>query len=247
MLSLEQPLTAGNATPVCGLLLYKISCYGEFNDTYFATNHQLDLINGRPQLGVGKLLRESDLTSLLSIMKSKVEQASLLPECVLGHSSRHLSWYVKGEKRTMWFIESLGVKNNRFEVQWPNLIFTVLDNNLHVCTYAGSKRPNASTKLYHAPLMNIYDSTRVCRGNATTPEAMDLESIPDWESVIFDTRFSHINETLPLNTSEDKINGDAAYLEYFTHLSKTQGSIPARHLKSLNTNLEGYIQWLLNK
>lgn len=247
MLTLDVPNSTAEA--VCALLIYKFSGSGDMDDTIFATRHSLNLDAGRPTVGLGEAFTHSDLVSLLKLMEGKdLNEQALLPNTLLGISGRHLIWFVPSKMQRMWFTGNLNVPNDYYEMLWPNLIFLVVDNRLSVCACAGNQRPDNQTKLFHAPLMNVYDSTAVCVGNAMVPSAADIDSMLAWEKIIYDTRFTHINDTLPLrNNSKTKKDKNAIYLDWVKTKSESKRAVVASELCPLNHTLETYLKWQLNK
>lgn len=89
----------------------------------------------------------------------------------------------------MWFVEA----GTSVSVKWPHLVFIASEQNLRVFAVLGNKRPTPETKLYHAPLMNIFSDGRLCFGSAVRPDRITVDSIPEWSAAIFDSRFSHVN------------------------------------------------------
>ena len=73
------------------------------------------------------------------------------------------------------------------------------NGKLYVAALGSSRRPAASTRLYHAPLMNVDAFGRVCTGTADLPASCGIPDIPAWERVMHDTYYSHVNQNHTLN------------------------------------------------
>ncbi|MCX7096348.1 MAG: hypothetical protein NTV43_00400 [Methylococcales bacterium] len=65
-------------------------------------------------------------------------------------------------------------------------------------------RASAKTTLYQAPLMNVYASGNVCTGSAALPDECGIDQIGAWESVMFDSAFSHVNNPTTLALAKRK-------------------------------------------
>lgn len=76
---------------------------------------------------------------------------------------------------------------------WPALVLAVREQQFYVAALARNRRPTPNTPLYHAPLMNVGASGRVCTGNAELPPAVGLDALAGWEAVLTDTYFTHVN------------------------------------------------------
>jgi PRTRC genetic system protein B len=225
--------------------------YGSGYSGVTISRHPVLSCDGKPHVGAGSPFATSDLAQLTAILSDTQDDESLLlPPNLLGRSNAHLCWYVPGKVRPMWFATDKGTQ--RLDVPWPNLIFLVKDGRLSITAYEGSKRPDASTRLYHAPLSNIYRDTGVCIGSATVPASMDIKTMAGWESVIFDTRFSHVNHdaTLALKArgrpvkSVSTVQHVAFWKKLARETAKAKGGrvkFPAEQLVSLGTTLSRYL------
>ncbi len=164
----------------------------------FATVHtvQMDEQN-RPIIGAGKPLTQRTMRSICKIQSRKADSgAEVLPANVLFNDNGVLIWSCKGQIRKTFF-KSPSV-TGVFEVPYPDLIFCVHQSNLSVyaiqtkdCT---KERPSAETVLCHAPLMNIFSSNSLCMGNNTVPKHHSIsQAIKGWETVLFDSTYTHPN------------------------------------------------------
>lgn len=225
--------------------------YGHVNESLAISRHPVLRCDGKPHIGAGAPFAASDLAQLTAILSdTNVNEGMLLPTNLLGRSVGHLCWYVPGKIRPMWF--AVGDKTVRLNVPWPNLVFLVKDGKLSVAAYKGTRRPGANTRLFHAPLSNIYAATNVCIGSATVPADMSLQSMAGWEGVIFDTRFSHVNHTATLKllrrgqpVSSVSTTQHVAFWKKLDKAGKSaEGAVarfPAEHLVPLNLNLSDYL------
>lgn len=138
----------------------------------------------------GQLVDIDDVRSLVRGY-SEQEENVLLPDNILIHTDQRLVWYSKSCYRMMYFSH-----HNRlhFMVWWPALLWMVEKSTreLYVFALASNKRPQPKTRLYHAPLMNVYEQGTLCQGTAPLPERLALETIPNIEATLFDSNFTNV-------------------------------------------------------
>lgn len=208
------------------------------------TRHPVLSSDGKARLGAGQGVSLSDLTDLLALVANRSAPVKgLLPINVLGQSSNYLCWYVPGSIRPMWFL-GRNKQAVRYTVPWPNLIFKVNEGALSVASYKGCQRPKSGTRLYHAPIGNVYNDARVCTGNATIPSVCGVESMSDWESVIFDTMFTHVNhentlvKPIPSTRGKGSVSS-GEHLKFWKKLVKAT-HFPNESLVSFGKTLKGF-------
>lgn len=203
-----------------------------YGDTGLATIHPIYNCHAEgPSISPGRLLASTDLATLASILegRSKVQPSYVLPEHVLAAGEDFLTWYAPPVKRRMHFFVN-GQDPVSPSVIWPGLIFHACRRELYLVAYDGSTRPGPSTNISHAPLMNIDDSSRMCRGSAVYPTSFDLDTIPGWEHAVFGSAFTHTNHD---NTIAGRGRCDDAHLAFWTHPARARHPVSARHLAPL--------------
>lgn len=209
----------------------------------FATLHKIKAgKDGRPVILEGQLMSHDGITSVLKDMVDIKQKSALqiLPDNVIAQSEDSLVWHVPGNVRAILF--KRGNKPKKITVPYPSLIFKVIDNTLSVVASKYKRKPKADDVLFHAPLMNIYSESRVCVGTANCPENSEIESMAGWESVIFDTIFTHTNHN---NTLRQKGNAPTSTKELcnFWKSIKDNKRFPNNRLNSLSdTTLEQWIE-----
>lgn len=147
-----------------------------------------------PVIGPGIPLAPEDEFHLLSMLLANHagnEGALIFPERLLSRSDQRLLWWVPSAVRPMHLRAQKGLTT--IKTRWPSLVFQVIGRSLHLAALAEDVRPSATTPLFHAPLMNVYANSAVCTGDAKLPVNADISSMEGWESVIFDTAFTHGN------------------------------------------------------
>lgn len=159
------------------------------------TYHAIRLHRGKPTLAEGTPLSPSDEQEILGLLASNdtvIPQIELNPEQLLFADRHQICWYAPPRKRLMHF--HVQGKRSQREVTWPGLIFRVVDHHLYLTAFDGCERPTLDTPLFKAPLANVWTNAEVCTGTAVLPEASRIAEMPAWESVIFDSAFSHAND-----------------------------------------------------
>lgn len=198
------------------------------------TLHAIRSQRGKPALSEGRPLspnEEQEILALLTASDTAVPSVELNPANLLYSDRHQICWFVPGTRRPMHFNES-GQRSQR-EVMWPNLIFRVVEHTLYLAATASAERPTIDTPLFKAPLANVWANAEVCVGNAILPDASRIAEMPGWESVIFDTAFSHANDRQVIRSARDY----ADPMDFW----KKNGAITAKKLVPMNATLG---QWL---
>jgi PRTRC genetic system protein B len=163
---------------------------------------------GMPEVGPGRPLSYEDEQSILALLGSRAEEASIeiLPERVLYRDPSTLLWWLPAAVRPMHLrTHAEGLRT--IEAHWPALAFLVRERSLYLAALACDARPTADTPLFHAPLGNVYADTGVCTGSARLPEGPETRHITAWEAVITDTAFTHTNHDATLRAPGTRKRG----------------------------------------
>lgn len=160
--------------------------------------------NGTPIIGAGRPLTRGDERKIVALLRSRTKEhaasPAVFPANLLFSDADRAVWYVPASVRPMHLRDTNGDRQVIF-TGWPNLIMRVIGRSLSVATFAGDERPRADTPLLESTLPNVYEGGRVCTGDATLPLGCALSELPAWESVIFDSAFTHSNNHRALNAS----------------------------------------------
>ncbi len=215
-----------------------------FEKTALITTHPVLHTSNGPVIGAGSLLSLSDQEILRDILTNNTEAvSSLLPGNVLVSSARRLVWYLPGTVRAMYI--NLGNRTKRLMVPWPTLVIRVDSGKLSVAALAASKRPEAKTRLYHAPLANTYVDGSVCTGGADIPGGWSFAHVGAWEKVLYDSAFSHVNQPMTLNLGKKACVTDSEHFAFWQHLAvkrvKKVWKFPSKALVPMGCTLW---QWL---
>lgn len=207
----------------------------------FVTNEQ-----GESVIGAGRLMSKEDVESVLrSMLEMGKRKVSLLPPNVVSISETHIAWTVPAQVRPMLF-NITGLPMKKIDVPWPRLLMVANRNGkLAVAALKTNGRVSAKTKLYQAPLMNVNANGNVCTGSATLPDECGLDQLNAWESVMFDSAFSHVNNpsTLSLDRDKDKAVDNKAHYRFWLSLSKMKvGKFPVENLNPLRYGVDNFIE-----
>ncbi|HZR35159.1 MAG TPA: PRTRC system protein B [Nevskia sp.] len=159
---------------------------------------------GARRLGDGTPVAKSHAIDLLCRLSNEGE-AEFLPGNVVCHSPAGIAWHVPARRTRMhWRIGKARI----FTVPWPALYFVAgFGHDLRVFALASDERPKPDTKLFHAPIGNVYSDGSLCWGSIEVPPR-SLGSIGAYEDAIYKTAFSHTNT--PVNfrgAARDKPEG----------------------------------------
>lgn len=178
------------------LLVYGESNHNSFPYRYpFVTIHDVELTNGTPSLGPGRLLTSDLLLKVVQGLGVQVP-AEILPERVLVRTETTMVWWSPAQCRTMFF----DVKHSDAMVQrltgqpypHPPLVFKASSSGLFsIRALADNARPSPDTQLYLAPYWNCAMSGQVCLGSMPRPVLKTVEAIDMWEQGFFQSAFSH--------------------------------------------------------
>jgi PRTRC genetic system protein B len=124
-----------------------------------------------------------------------------------------MAWYIPAHTAPMFYLLREGHSENDSlnAVPWPTLVYVASKNSLHIAAVKVKSRPKPRSRLYHAPLMNIYDTTSVCTGSIELPSDTTVDSLPQWQKVIEQTFFTHTNHRRTLVSREKEVTDDELY------------------------------------
>lgn len=163
-----------------------------------ATKHS---VNENNELGLGTIISPSSIAEEFNAIGngSKDSFISLLPPNILIDDNKTLMWHTKRRLYPMWFRNS--VENVSYNVEWPPLLFIVNKSNIttggqiRIFALPSDSRPQNTTRIYNAPLMNIGATGSLCLGSAFLPSRINATTISECEAVLFDSQFSHVNHS----------------------------------------------------
>lgn len=214
--------------------------------TYVITSHCVHQQPEGPIIGEGRVFDSHAQSSLVSVLLDslKVTGGGYLPREVIASTASELAWIVPGRVRKMWFRSQQ--RTISLQVPWPTLLLHASQARLAVVALASTRRPGPRTALYHAPLMNVYDNTRLCHGTAALPRTWALADRRGYEDGIFLTNFSHTNHhhTLKLGASKHEVSNQQ-HLRFWRELHNAKAAhFPRAALVPLRRTVEQWINAL---
>ena len=166
------------------------SCLATVHDVFVSSE------NNRPVIGSGELLERQTLADILRKMSDVPTARTLLPANLLFGDQTRLLWWAPACRYPIYFSTADKAFNADVHgkvVAHPPLLFCAKPEMLSVWALPQNERPEASTKVCVAPYYNLYDSGAMCRGDVKLPVSLDPSTIAGWESVFYDSRFTHTN------------------------------------------------------
>lgn len=216
-----------------------------YREAFIASLHDfMEDGHGEMMVGAGKLLLKEDVEAILrQILALDRKSVSLLPPNVVSVSATHIAWTIPAQIRPMLF-NIAGMPFKSLSVPWPRLL--VVANNqgkLAVAALKGRGRLSAKTKVFNAPLMNIGRHGDVCTGSAQLPADVKADDIKQWESVLFDTAFSHVNNQATLKLDKKDGVDTKTHFKFWASLARRkEGAFPSTHLVPMGISLEEFIR-----
>lgn len=220
-----------SATPSFALVFH------QYEQELLVTRHA---IRSNGQIAPGALATSETVEEALRLFNGQQRERKLLDANVLFSSPDETLWYRPAQRRPIWF--QRGKQKRMLTVPWPALVFHARNGGLRVAALrATNKRPDENTRLYHAPLMNIYANGSLCLGNIAAP-GCGLSGMAEWEAAIYDTLFVHTNhdQTLkhPAPTKDDNI----AHYRFWLQLDREKATrFPVRALVPRHDRLGDWI------
>jgi PRTRC genetic system protein B len=77
-------------------------------------------------------------------------------------------------------------------------VFVAKDKDMWAFALKGKARPTAETKLFHVPMMNVWENGKVCTGSVPLPSSTVAQSIKEWEDAFWNSHFTHPNHKRPV-------------------------------------------------
>jgi PRTRC genetic system protein B len=160
--------------------------------------HEIARRGDKATIGPGQLLGRETLDSILRDMQAREERVErkLISPQLLFQDNTMLLWYSAACVRPIYY----STADKQFEkdvngkaVAHPPLLFMAQPGMLYTWALKENSRPDAGTKACIAPYWNLYSNGAMCRGDVKVPGTLLPSTIPDWEKIFYDSRFTHSN------------------------------------------------------
>ncbi|MEQ1559185.1 MAG: PRTRC system protein B [Methyloglobulus sp.] len=235
--------------PKCAILFHQAKVLSDNSyggQDFVASLHDFFVDDNKHEtvIGAGRLMSKEDVEAVLrSLLQMRQNKVNLMPSNIVSLSDNHIAWIVPATVRPMLFNIS-GMPMKKLSAPWPRLLMVANRNGkLAVAALKGRNRPSVKTKLFNAPLMNVSNNGAVCTGSATVPIECGIEDLNQWESVMFDTAFSHVNNpsTLNLDRKNKEVDTKVHYRFWQTLSKKGIVAFPTGQLVPMSRSLEEFI------
>lgn len=225
--------------PKSALLFYETK--GNHTDIY-VEHFDMDS-NGNPVNAHPLSVREANRLSKALHTQTEKDNAFLKPKGILPINILYIDpsadkasvvWYTKAQQKQLFFVESLGIPNGTANV--PPMLWKADKHSLRVFALKSERRPNDTTRLYHAPFFNIYEDGKVCMGtvNIDIQKSASVEEfVQAWESYFFHSYFSHLID------HHNPIKGNCVHL--WKELVNTNQPFPKNILKPYAKTLKNLL------
>ncbi|WP_019023073.1 MULTISPECIES: PRTRC system protein B [unclassified Thioalkalivibrio] len=215
-----------------------------------ATVHSVYTSEGAPPaLGAGRALSREDARDFLRALAGEPDEPfdtleDFLDGSVLYSTSRLRVWFVPRRKRTMYIRRSASSEDLRLNVFWPSLVFAANSaGQLYLAATAGVARPTPQTRLFHPPLMNIYERGEICRGSIRTPShPVSSYAMKEWEEAVFQTWFTHVNHDATF-ASRDSVN-TAEHIQRWRSLEQAGRSPRVSEMAEMGCTLAPWVRFV---
>jgi len=161
---------------------------------------------------------------------------------VIFENDLSLVWYrqADAEPTTMWF--RINDKPPiEVKARLPTLIFIRQKHSSSTSVFAcaGNKRPDATSNIYHAPLLNTGPQGSFCLGSATVPIGLteNINMIIGTEDAIFNSLFTHTNQPFTFSARHGKNISSSEHIKIWKSFSKRNARPTKADLTSMNCNL----------
>jgi len=204
----------------------------------FATMHQPrdSPDGGPPYLDAGEALTIDFLKQLAKGLGRSVPR-EILPSNVLARTPDVLVWWMRQQRRAMFFNDSGDGRTLNGKVfPQPPLVFKVCGSELSVRALAENKRPRPDTPLMFAPYWNCDGGGRVCQGSMRAPVKLCLEAMKAWEKAFFESEFTHAAIGARLTAHSE------GFLGLWRDLAGSEGEFPGEFLVKSGDSLHGFVQ-----
>lgn len=175
-------------------LIGGILLYGKQDQSIdYATLH--DALEGPDgfQLGAGEALSADGLGKIAERLSGR-QNSGFLHERMLSWGTNSMAWWLPAGHRAVFFnTKDSELRDRSGCVPCPTLIFACAKGRWFVGALKGSQRPKAHDRVFHSPFLNVYEGGAICTGTAKVPKSASSDSIEEWESAFFSSRFTHSN------------------------------------------------------
>ncbi len=194
------------------------------------TRHAID----NNQILDGEHLSPSELLELAVAVlngRNQAVSAEIIPSNVLTYNAQWMIWYQPSRVAPYWFSGS-GNERQHVMIKWPAMLFEInrANRKFRCVALDSDDRPVASSKVYDLPIPNAYHGGGFCLGTASLPLKLELSSMAEIESCVYDAIKTHSSNNKAIKTGENPT-------AYWVNKSKRgrRPSIPKKDMTAIGT------------
>ena len=204
--------------------------------------HPLSGKDGRIEIGAGKPISINDLMDALDGLRrndAAENSVGFVPKGVFYMTQSWIGWEVPAR------FTLLRIKKQEVMVPLPRLLLFSNGEDLRVCAVRHRAKLEASTPVYHAPLLNVYDGGTICWGSVKKPRSASIHDLDRkaWEVALIESVGTHVNHSHTLTLSgdgKDDVN-TAQHVNFMLSLTKAK-QFPNKNLASMGVTLGQFVQ-----
>ena len=171
--------------------------HNETKNIDITTHGVIPVEGGGFTLGAGRAMTLADRDQLTAILLDEDRETQFIQEHILAASRSMICWYRKPGFAELPF--SVSQKLSTIKAPLPGLIFVAsAAAPLRCFAFKGNARPTPETKLFYAPLGNVYSKGTFCSGNTNVSRTLTLSNIPDWENFVLGAASTHMGDISPI-------------------------------------------------
>ncbi|MDF9399070.1 hypothetical protein [Vibrio sp. 1180_3] len=156
-----------------------------FDKESFVTAYDIDLQN---KISNARVVNRDDLIDALKTANHSNGLDILDPRILVSTPSTMVWTYKPSKYQPLYYRH-----NNRTfakPILWCTFIFKYHQGRLSVCVAPNGKRPTVNTRVYCAPLPNVYQSGKICLGTCQLPTTGNIDEISE---AYFNSTKTHMN------------------------------------------------------
>lgn len=154
-------------------------------------------VEGGFTLGAGRAFSEEDKETLLNLLMNMDPGLEFIDTRILVKSRSVLVWYNGPQVIDVLF------KGASYKAPIPGLIYMASGGVLRCFAFKGKARPTPNTKLYYAPMGNMFQNGSFCTGNCDVPKDNSIASIPGWERFVLQCVNTHMGGAQVLKSAHN--------------------------------------------
>lgn len=155
---------------------------------------------GSTSLNPGVNVDVGEVIKFFNTFQPKKNNQGFLPENLIFDSNGWLGWIVEPSVKTLNF-KINSSKSFSLSVPMPRILMFVKDKKIRAFAIK-DKKLTLDTEIFNVPLMNFYSVGDMCLGSVKLPHAVSVDNFSEWESAVFSSFFTHVNNDKTFKSKE---------------------------------------------